>query len=91
MRKNIQCQEAVIRRRSGTTVSYTHLIAQLVEQWSPKPRVEGSNPSAPANKGSCGIHKYRGVAQFGSATGLGPVGSGFKSCHPDHYKYDVGH
>ena len=28
----------------------------------------------------------RGVAQFGSATGLGPVGRGFKSCHPDHYK-----
>ena len=27
---------------------------------------------------------YRGVAQFGSATGLGPVGRGFKSCHPDH-------
>ena len=26
----------------------------------------------------------RGVAQFGSATGLGPVGRGFKSCHPDH-------
>ena len=24
-------------------------IAQLVEQWSPKPRVEGSSPSAPAN------------------------------------------
>ena len=23
-------------------------IAQLVEQWSPKPRAEGSNPSAPA-------------------------------------------
>ena len=27
----------------------------------------------------------RGVAQFGSATGLGPVGRGFKSCHPDHF------
>ena len=25
-------------------------IAQLVEQWSPKPRAEGSNPSAPAIK-----------------------------------------
>ena len=23
-------------------------IAQLVEQWSPKPRAEGSSPSAPA-------------------------------------------
>ena len=51
-------------------------IAQLVEQWSPKPRAEGSSPSAPAKY-------YRGVAQFGSATGLGPVGRGFKSCHPD--------
>ena len=27
----------------------------------------------------------RGVAQLGSATGLGPVGRGFKSCHPDHF------
>ncbi len=25
----------------------------------------------------------RGVAQFGSASGLGPEGRGFKSCHPD--------
>lgn len=25
-------------------------IAQLVEQWSPKPRAEGSNPSAPAKE-----------------------------------------
>ena len=25
-------------------------IAQLVEQWSPKPRAEGSSPSAPAKK-----------------------------------------
>ena len=33
---------------------------------------------------------YRGVAQFGSATGLGPVGRGFKSCHPDHFLY-MGH
>ena len=54
-------------------------IAQLVEQWSPKPRAVGSNPTAPAK------HEYIGVvAQFGSATGLGPVGRGFKSCHPDH-------
>ena len=30
-------------------------IAQLVEQWSPKPRAEGSSPSAPA--------KYADVAQ----------------------------
>ena len=31
-------------------------IAQLVEQWSPKPCAEGSSPSAPA--------KYAGVAQW---------------------------
>ena len=55
-------------------------IAQLVEQRSPKPRAVGSIPTAPAK-----TIKYRGVAQFGSATGLGPVGRGFKSCHPDHY------
>ena len=28
-------------------------IAQLVEQRSPKPRAEGSNPSAPANQKAC--------------------------------------
>ena len=27
-------------------------IAQLVEQWSPKPRAEGSSPSAPASRES---------------------------------------
>ena len=57
-------------------------IAQLVEQRSPKPCAVGSSPTTPA------IYKYiitfRGVAQLGSATGLGPVGRGFKSCHPDH-------
>ena len=26
----------------------------------------------------------RDVAQFGSASGLGPEGRRFKSCHPDH-------
>ena len=30
-------------------------IAQLVEYWSPKPRVVGSNPSAPAKKERSGI------------------------------------
>ncbi len=32
-------------------------IAQLVEQWSPKPRAEGSSPSAPAilNRESKGL------------------------------------
>ena len=29
-------------------------IAQLVEQWSPKPRAEGSNPSAPAKNKDIG-------------------------------------
>ena len=62
---------------------YHRGIAQLVEQWSPKPCAVGSSPTTPA------IYKYiitfRGVAQLGSATGLGPVGRGFKSCHPDHF------
>ncbi len=31
------------------------------------------------------LRHYRGVAQFGSASGLGPEGRGFKSCHPDHF------
>ena len=59
-------------------------IAQLVEQRSPKPRAVGSSPTAPANLLEISYH-LRGVAQFGSATGLGPVGRGFKSCHPDHF------
>ena len=29
--------------------------------------------------------RSRGVAQFGSASGLGPEGRRFESCHPDHY------
>ena len=28
-------------------------------------------------------HLYRGVAQPGSASGLGPEGRRFESCHPD--------
>ena len=28
--------------------------------------------------------RYRGVAQFGSARGLGPWGREFESLHPDH-------
>ena len=30
--------------------------------------------------------KCRGVAQFGSARGLGPWGREFESLHPDHIK-----
>ena len=30
-------------------------------------------------------HMDRGVAQFGSASGLGPEGRRFKSCLPDHH------
>ena len=30
--------------------------------------------------------QIRGVAQPGSASGLGPEGRRFKSCRPDHYK-----
>ena len=29
--------------------------------------------------------QYRGVAQFGSASGLGPEGRRFESCLPDHF------
>ena len=36
----------------------------------------GSNPTLSA--------MFRGVAQSGSASGLGPEGRGFESLHPDH-------
>ena len=42
----------------------------------------GSIPSSPAILESV-YNNYRGVAQFGSASGLGPEGRGFKSCRPD--------
>ncbi len=29
--------------------------------------------------------ELRDVAQFGSASGLGPEGRRFESCHPDHF------
>ena len=29
--------------------------------------------------------RLRDVAQFGSASGLGPEGRRFESCHPDHF------
>ena len=35
---------------SATLYGLRRGIAQLVEQWSPKPRAEGSNPSAPARQ-----------------------------------------
>ena len=31
---------------------------------------------------------YRGVAQYGRASGLGPEGRGFKSFYPDQYRGD---
>ena len=34
------------------------------------------------------IKEIRGVAQSGSASGLGPEGRRFKSCRPDHYFYE---
>ena len=37
------------------------------------------------------VAQNRGVAQFGSARGLGPWGREFESLHPDHYKNVVGH
>ena len=61
---------------SATLYGLRRGIAQLVEQWSPKPRAQGSNPCAPATF-------FRGVAQFGSAPALGAGGLGFKSLHPD--------
>ena len=33
----------------------------------------------------CNSSLIRGVAQPGSASGLGPEGRRFKSCRPDHY------
>ena len=54
-------------------------IAQSVEQETENLRVRGSIPSSPANYTT----GERGVAQFGSASGLGPEGRGFKSCRPD--------
>ena len=33
----------------------------------------------------CNSNRNRGVAQPGSASGLGPEGRRFKSCRPDHY------
>ena len=33
----------------------------------------------------CNSNQIRGVAQPGSASGLGPEGRRFKSCHPDHF------
>ena len=32
------------------------------------------------------FYKNRDVAQLGSASGLGPEGRRFESCHPDHLK-----
>ena len=33
--------------------------------------------------------QIRGLAQFGSAPGLGPGGHRFKSCNPDHFFFQV--
>ena len=49
-------------------------IAQPVEQRFRKPQVKGSSPF---------IGSSRGVAQLGSASGSGPEGHRFKSCHLD--------
>ena len=61
----------VERYRSG------HNEAVLKTVWV-KARV-GSNPTLSVNR----KQYQRGVAQFGSASGLGPEGRGFKSCRPD--------
>jgi hypothetical protein len=45
------------------TVGFLHRgIAQLVEQRSPKPRAEGSNPSTPAKSTAVVIQMYRKTA-----------------------------
>ena len=36
------------------------------------------------------IPRNRDVAQFGSASGLGPEGRRFESCHPDQRKNKMG-
>ena len=64
------------RYRSG------HNEAVLKTVWV-KARV-GSNPTLSAK-----MPYQRGVAQFGSASGLGPEGRGFKSCRPDLRKKDT--
>ena len=48
-----------------------------IEQRSSKPWVTGSSPVESANK--------RSVAQPGSASGLGPEGRKFESCHSDQF------
>ena len=48
----------------------------MVELWSPKPKVVGSNPSLP-------VH-CRDVAQSGSASVLGTEGHVFESHHPEN-------
>ena len=58
----------------GVSVRSDANIAQLVEQRFRKPQVKGSSPF---------IGSSRGVAQLGSASGSGPEGHRFKSCHLD--------
>ena len=43
---------------------YHRGIAQLVEQWSPKPRAEGSSPSAPAKNKSLAIVEFSTCKAF---------------------------
>lgn len=50
-----------------------------LEQRSSKPWVTGSSPVESANQ--------RSVAQPGSASGLGPEGRRFESCHSDQLKF----
>ena len=51
-------------------------VAQLVEHHVANVKVAGSSPAFRSI--------YRDVAQSGSASGLGPEGRRFESCHPDH-------
>ena len=58
-------------------------IAQLVEPRIVIPVVVGSSPISHPNYLTDNL--CRRVAQFGSATGLGPVGRRFKSYLADHF------
>ena len=53
-------------------------IVQLVERWSPKPNVEGSNPSAPAIFLSYMPFEYGSVAQLVRAPACHAGGRGFE-------------
>ena len=76
----------IVERSKEITHKYRG-IAQLVEQWSPKPRAEGSSPSAPAIAFFKAGEKCRfgPVAQLVRAPPCHGGGRGFES-HPGRHK-----